>query len=64
MEAAAQTYFAKGAKDLTLPEAALIAGLPQAPSEYNPLQSPQAALQRHHHARQALQQQDYTNRKK
>ena len=54
VEAAAQTYFAKGAKDLTLPEAALIAGLPQAPSEYNPLQSPQAALQRRNEVLQAL----------
>ena len=63
MQAAAQTYFAKGAKDLTLPEAALIAGLPQAPSEYNPLQSPQAALQRRNEVLQALQQQGYINRK-
>jgi penicillin-binding protein 1A len=63
VEAAAQTYFAKGAKDLTLPEAALIAGLPQAPSEYNPLQSPQAALQRRNEVLQALQQQGYINRK-
>ena len=46
VEAAAQTYFGKPAKDLTLTEAALIAGLPQAPSEYNPFLDPQAALQR------------------
>ena len=39
-EAAAQTYFGKPAKDLTLTEAALIAGLPQAPSEYNPFLDP------------------------
>ena len=32
IEAAAQTYFSKHAVDLTLPEAALLAGLPQAPS--------------------------------
>ena len=35
-EAAAQTYYGKPARELGLTEAALIAGLPQAPSEYNP----------------------------
>jgi penicillin-binding protein 1C len=37
IEAAAQTYFGKHAKDLSLPEAALLAGLPQAPAELDPL---------------------------
>ncbi len=36
IEAAAQTYFAKHAHDLTLAEAAYLAALPQAPSHYNP----------------------------
>ena len=36
VEAAAQTYFSKHASELTLAEAALIAGLPQAPSFYDP----------------------------
>ena len=36
VEAAAQTYFGKPAADLTLAEAALLAGLPQAPSYYDP----------------------------
>jgi membrane peptidoglycan carboxypeptidase len=35
-EEAAQTYFGKSAKDLTLSEAALLAGVPQSPSYYNP----------------------------
>lgn len=35
-EAAAQTYFGKSAADLTLPEAALLAGIPQAPALLNP----------------------------
>ena len=35
-ESAAQTYFGKHAKDLTLAEAALIAGIPQNPTYYNP----------------------------
>lgn len=36
MEAGAETYFGKQAKDLTLGEAALLAGIPKAPSEYSP----------------------------
>jgi penicillin-binding protein 1A len=46
VEAAAETFFAKHAKDLTLAESALLAGLPQAPSEYNPFRNPRAALAR------------------
>ena len=37
VEAATQTYFGKPAKDLTLAEAALLAGLPQAPARYSPV---------------------------
>jgi penicillin-binding protein 1C len=36
IEAASQTYFGHKAKDLTLPEAAYLAALPQSPSRYNP----------------------------
>lgn len=36
VESAAQTYFGKSAKDLTLPEAALLAAIPQNPAVYNP----------------------------
>ncbi len=46
VEAAAQTYFGKSARDLDLAEAALIAGLPQAPSNYDPLLYPEAAKER------------------
>ena len=46
IEAAAETFFGKKAKDLTLPESALIAGLPQAPSQYNPFLNPSAAVAR------------------
>lgn len=46
VEAAARTYFNKHVKDLTLPEAAVIAGLPAAPSEYSPLINPEAAKDR------------------
>lgn len=46
VEQASLTYFGKHAKDLTLPEAALIAGLFQAPSAYNPFINPEAATKR------------------
>lgn len=43
VEAAARTYFGKHASDITLAESAVIAGLPKAPSSYNPFRHPQAA---------------------
>ena len=47
IEAASQTYFGKPAKQLTLPEAALLAGLPAAPTEYSPFGThPQKAYER------------------
>ena len=46
IEAASQIYFSKPAKDLDLEEAALLAGLPQAPSLYDPLLDPKAAIER------------------
>ncbi len=45
-EAAARVFFDKPASKLTLPEAATLAGLPQAPSLYNPFRDPRAALSR------------------
>jgi penicillin-binding protein 1A len=46
IEAAAQTYFSKSARHLTLAEAALLAGLPQAPSVFDPFHRPQQAIAR------------------
>jgi 1A family penicillin-binding protein len=46
VEAAAQAYFGKPARDLDLAECALLAGLPQSPSRYNPLADPDAAKAR------------------
>jgi penicillin-binding protein 1A len=46
VEAAAQTYFSKHAEDLGLVQAALIAGMPQAPSIYDPFQRPAEATRR------------------
>jgi penicillin-binding protein 1A len=48
VQAAARIFFDKPARDLTLPEAALLAGLPQAPSEYNPFLNPEGARRRRH----------------
>ena len=59
VQAAAETYFSRPAKRLTLPEAALIAGLPQAPSEYNPLLHPKAALTRRNDVLRAMLKQHY-----
>jgi penicillin-binding protein 1A len=46
IQAAAETYFSVPASRLTLEQAALLAGLPQAPSYYDPLHDPAAALGR------------------
>ena len=46
VEAAARTYFGKHASDITLAESAVIAGLPKAPSSYNPFRHPEAAKNR------------------
>ena len=45
-EAASEYYFSKPAKQLTLPEAALIAGLPKSPVYYSPINHPDRALHR------------------
>ena len=46
VEQAAKRYFGKPAERLTLGESAILAGLPRAPSAYNPLRHPQRALKR------------------
>jgi membrane peptidoglycan carboxypeptidase len=48
IEAAARRYFGVHASDLTLAQAALLAGLPQAPARYDPFRNPEAAVQRQH----------------
>jgi len=46
LQAAAQTYFGKDVGQVTLPEAAFLAGLPKGPSDYSPYLHPQAAKRR------------------
>ena len=45
-EAASEFYFSKPAKQLTLPEAAMLAGLPKGPSYYSPINHPDRAQKR------------------
>src|ERR1041384_2835998 len=59
VEAASQTYFGKPAKALGLLESALIAGLPQAPSEYNPFLDPHAAIRRRNEVLDAMHEEGY-----
>lgn len=46
VEAASQTYYHKKVENLTLPEMAILAGLPQAPSRYSPVTNPLRAKER------------------
>ena len=52
--AAAQTYFSRRASQLTVAQAAMIAGLPQAPTDYDPLRDPDAALARRNEVLDAM----------
>ena len=63
IEAAAQTYFSKPASDLTLREAALLAGLTQAPSAYNPFAEPGKALARRNAVLRAMRDQGSITRR-
>ena len=54
IEAASQTYFSKHASKLTLLQAALLVGLPQAPSVYDPFTRPGDALARRNEVLQAM----------
>ncbi|MBI3624946.1 MAG: penicillin-binding protein 1A [Candidatus Rokubacteria bacterium] len=49
VEAAARTYFGKSVSDLSLPEGALLAVLPRAPSTYSPFDHPEQARRRRAH---------------
>jgi penicillin-binding protein 1A len=54
IEAAAQTYFSRHARGLTLRQAALLAGLPQAPTDFDPFHDPAAALARRNEVLRAM----------
>ncbi|OAS13198.1 transglycosylase domain-containing protein [Paenibacillus oryzisoli] len=48
VQGAAKTYWNKNVSDITLPEAAVLAALPKAPSHYSPFQNEEQALERRH----------------
>ncbi len=62
IEEASMKYFEKHAKELTLAEAALLAGLPQAPSDYSPFTNTKAAIVRRNQVLMAMLEQKYITR--
>lgn len=60
---AAQVYYGKTLNELTLPEMAMIAGLPQAPSRDNPISYPQGAMERRNHVLERMLEQGYIHKK-
>ena len=63
IEAAAESYFGKSAKDLDLAESAMLAGLPQAPALLSPLVDPAAAKRRQKMVLDAMVKQEYISEK-
>ena len=59
VEAAAQTYFDRPVGEITLPQAALLAGLPQAPSAYDPFNRPEVARERRNTVLDEMAKQGY-----
>ncbi len=62
IQAAAENYFGKNASDLTLAEAALLAGLPQAPSRYSPFRDPELAKGRQGEVLRRMREDGYITR--
>ncbi|WP_137388839.1 transglycosylase domain-containing protein [Rhodoligotrophos defluvii] len=62
IEAAAKRYFHKSARDLNLAEAATLAGLLKAPSNYNPIRNPEAAEERAYAVLNAMVEEHYITR--
>jgi penicillin-binding protein 1A len=57
--AAAEIYFGKSIKDLTVAEAAMLAGLPKAPSAYNPIANPERATLRQQYIIERMREHGY-----
>jgi penicillin-binding protein 1A len=62
VEAASQTYFQKPVGELTLPEAAMLAGLPSAPNRFSPIVDPDRARRRRAHVLNRMVDQRYITR--
>lgn len=63
IEEAAKSYFSKSAKELTLSEAAFLAGMPQAPSVYSPYTNPTLAKKRRDDVLKKMFEQKYIDEK-
>ncbi len=63
IEEASKTFFGKHAKELTIDEAAFLAGLPQAPSLYSPYINPDLAVKRRNEVLKAMAEQSYISSK-
>lgn len=63
LDAASRRYFGHGADELTLPQAALLAALPKAPSHYDPLRHPERARQRRNLVLDLMEEQELVTRK-
>ena len=59
--AAAETYFGKPLKDVSIAEAAMLAGLPKAPSTYNPIANPSRARTRQLYIIERMEQNGFIN---
>lgn len=59
MQAASQTFFAKNLRELNLSECALLAGLPQAPTDYNPFLNPESAVARRNEVLVKMEERGY-----
>jgi len=59
VQAASKGYFGKEAKDLTLAEAATLAGIPAGPARYDPLNAPDEALARRNYVLRRMYDEDY-----
>lgn len=62
VEEASQRFFGKPAKKLTLEEAAFLAGLPQAPSQYSPYNNPDLAIKRRNEVLKAMLEQKFIDK--
>lgn len=62
IQEASKTYFGKDAKNLSIAQAAFLAGLPQAPSVYSPYVNPDLALRRRNEVLKRMYEQKYINK--
>lgn len=60
---AAETYFGKSLKDITIAEAAMLAGLPKAPSAFNPIANPKRARSRQLYIIERMEENGYITAK-